>query len=256
MALSAFAWMLLMSGHEILGHGAACVGLGGTAISVDAMYFECSSLAPLWKDQLYRAGGSIFNVLLAAGAVLLLKRLAAPSGWLGYFLWISAILNLLQSGSYVAFGRFIHPGMDWAMIVANASSSSTWAIAVTIVGVGLLVAGILVGRAWLPLFLSPEAPLGRQSSRLLITPYLTAGAVSIAASAFVPSPDRLMMIMGGIGNSLFFLAPILLLLIRSPRLDKMPAEGPNFGPRPGIVLAGVVVTLLYIFVLARGVTIG
>jgi len=254
-ALSTFVWVLLMAGHEALGHGVACVSLGGEAISLDAMYFSCSDLSPLWKDQLYRAAGSLFNVLLAGLSVLALGRIANPRSWLGYFLWTSAMLNLLQSGSYVAFGRFIHPGMDWALIVSSAPSSRTWGVIVSIVGLALLVCGLVVGRLYAPLFMTPDASAWRQKLRLLMTPYLTATVVSVAASMFVPSDDRFMMLMGGIGNSLFFLAPILLLL--APVMQKeLLSDGPSLPARPGIIMAALVVTLLYIFGVAPGISIG
>ena len=256
MALSAFAWMLLMAGHEALGHGVACVSLGGEAISLDAMYFSCSDLSPLWKDQLYRAAGSLFNVLIAVLSVLALRRIANPRSWVGYFLWISAVLNLLQSGSYIAFGRFIHPGMDWAMIVSSAPSSEAWGVIVTVVGVLLLVCGLLVGRVYAPLFLSPNAPVWKQKSRLLMTPYLTATVVSVAASLFVPSDDRLMMVMGGIGNSLFFLAPMLLLLAWPTKARRLPPDEPSLPARRGTIVVALVATLLYVFVIAPGITIG
>jgi len=246
--------MLLMSGHEVLGHGTACVTLGGEAQAVDAMYFDCSEITPEWKDQLYRGAGSLFNVLLALACVLGLRRLAQPRSWLGYFLWISAILNLLQSGSYVGFGRFIHPGMDWAMIVAASEPASVWAPLVTLAGIALIVWGLQVGRAGEALFLAPGASVRRQRTRLLMPPYLTAAAISIAASALVPSDDRMMMIMGGIGNSLFFLAPMLLLLA-FPARRGAPEQGPDLPPRRWIVGAALVATVLYL-VLAGGIDLG
>ena len=146
MALAALSWMLLMVGHEVVGHGTACVGLGGEALAVDAMYFTCSELSSPGKDLLYRAAGSGFNVLVGVLSILILRRLKNPRSWLGYFLWISVLFNFLQSGAYVAFGRLIHPGMDWAKIVAAAPADSPRAVAVTIAGVALILAALLAGR--------------------------------------------------------------------------------------------------------------
>jgi hypothetical protein len=248
--------MLLMAGHELLGHGGACVSLGGQALAVDAMYFTCSEIEPAGKDLVYRAAGSIFNVLLAAVCLITLRRLAEPRGWLGYFLWVSAILNLLQSGSYVAFGQFIHPGMDWAMIVAAAPAALPAAGLAFGAGVGLIVSGLLAGKRFEPLFLTSGEPMGRQRRRLVLTPYLSASAVSIAASLFVPSDDRMMMLMGGIGNSLFFLWPMLLLLAWPVREDRLLAGGPNWRPRPALVAVAAVVTAIYVLVVSAGIELG
>ena len=255
-AVAAFAWMLLMTGHEVVGHGGACVGLGGEALAVDAMYFTCSELTPLWNDQLYRAAGSLFNVLLAIGCVIAFLRLPRPGSWTGYFLWISAVLNLLQSGSYVALGRFIHPGMDWAMIAANAPDAAVAGTLTLVCGLGLLAAGVLVGQRFLGLFIARGARVHRQKIRLVLTPYLTATFVSVAASLGVPSEDRFMMLMGGIGNSLFFLAPILLLLVLPVRGQGLVESEPDFAPRRGLVVAATATTLVYLFVIASGVELG
>ena len=77
----AFAWILLMAGHEILGHGTAFVALGGDAISVDAMYFACTELSAPWKDQLYRAAGSVFNLLGVPLEKGWLNAAAIPCGY-------------------------------------------------------------------------------------------------------------------------------------------------------------------------------
>ncbi len=86
-------------------------------------------------------------------------------------------------------------------------------------------------------------------ARLILAPFLASTLVSVAASAMVPSDDRMMMIMGGIGNSLFFLSPMLLLIGLAPKTTQ---GTPSFGPRPRIVLAGLLATLVYVFVMAPG----
>ncbi len=252
MAAGSLAWMLLMFGHELFGHGLACVSIGGQALYFDAMYFQCSDLPLLWQDQLYRAAGSAFNVVLAVLSIVCLRRLARPGGWLGYFLWISAIMNSLQAGSYIALGRFIHPGMDWPTI-AVAAPPGPWNALMT-VGGGLLAAfAFWSGWRYQPSFVSGRDAPKWHRVRLVLTPYLTATAVSVGAAWFVPSDDRFMMLMGGIGNSLFFLAPMLLIAA----LPRRTAEaGPRLAPRWAFVAVAAAVSLLYLLVVAPGWTLG
>ena len=126
MAMGVLAWILLMIGHEVVGHGSGCVAAGGEGLYFDAMYFECSEITDSVANRFYIAAGSAFNVLLGGAAVLLLWRSAPPARWFAYFLWITAAFNFLQGGSYIAFGRFIHPGMDWARIWNDTASKGRW----------------------------------------------------------------------------------------------------------------------------------
>ncbi len=86
--------------------------------------------------------------------------------------------------------------------------------------------------------------------------YLTATAVSVAAAAFVPSDDRLMMLLGGVGNSLFFLAPMMLLLAWPTKAANLLAGNPSFAPQTRLIVLALVTTLLYVFVVAPGIKIG
>ena len=168
---------------------------------------------------------------------------------------ITTIINSLQAGSYIAFGRFIHPGMDWPRITAEAPPGP-WNILVTAVGVVLVTVAFWAGWRYMPLFLPRRGSSKWQRMRLLLTPYLTATVVSVAAALLVPSDDRLMMVMGGIGNSLFFLAPMLL-IAALPTRPAQPADGDLLlSSRWLIVASTAVATLLYTFVLAPGLTLG
>lgn len=249
-AVGALCWIVLMVGHEVVGHGGACVSLGGDALYVDAMYFKCSELTPLWKDQLYRAAGSLLNLLIAVVCWLSLRKLRRPTGWLGYFLWVSVLINLLQAGSYVAFGRFIHPGMDWPMII-QAGAPGPWAELTLAAGFLLLVLALWFGIAWIPKFIFDSGSLWVQKLRLILPPYLAAAAVSITASALVPGDDRMMMLMGGIGNSVGFLFPILFILL-VPVKPKGTAS-PCFGASGGILTLALLTVMVYLLVIAPGI---
>lgn len=228
--------------------------MGGEALYVDAMYFQCSELPQLWQDQLYRAAGSLFNILLVLAAIASLHWRAYLRSWLGYFLWITAIINGVQAGSYIGFGRFIHSGMDWPMIAA-AAPDGPWNTLFMIAGVVLIVVALWSGWRYMPLFLAQREPTKWQRLRLLLTPLLTATVVSVAASLLVPSDDRVMMLMGGIGNSLFFLAPMLL-IAALPFRPAQAKDGDLLLPARWKIVGFTAVTgILYIFVLAPGLTL-
>ena len=208
--ISGGAWSLLQSGHEVIGHGLLVLIVGGIPLSVDAMYFShdltsVTATGIRWVQ----AGGSIFNVLLALGAFLILKSTPFKSYWINYFLWVTAVINLLQSGSYIAFGRLIHSGMDWAGILNGLDNKALWESIETIVGVALIGFGIIVARKFSTGF--DNSGTLKASRFLFWIPLFTSATLSVIASIIMPSSDRLMMIMGGIGNGFIFLLPLFVL---------------------------------------------
>src|SRR5205085_5602150 len=85
--------------HEGLGHGGACVLVGGKPTLLTSMNFVCDeSGVPRWALRIVAAGGTIANLLAGALALATLRR--RPSTvHRHYFLWLFAAVNL-----YVGIG--------------------------------------------------------------------------------------------------------------------------------------------------------
>jgi len=80
-ALAVVAYCIGNVVHEGLGHGGACVLVGGTPQELNAIFFECSieGLRPAARRWL-AAGGSIANLGVAVPAWLALQRLPRDGG--------------------------------------------------------------------------------------------------------------------------------------------------------------------------------
>src|SRR4051794_13438444 len=93
--------------HEGLGHGGACLLVGGKPTLLTSMNFvgDQSGL-PRWMLKIVSAGGTIAN-LLAGGLALLSLRRPPSAAHLHYFLWLFAALNL-----YIGTGYFLFSGMS------------------------------------------------------------------------------------------------------------------------------------------------
>ena len=197
--LSIGVWSLSIGGHELIGHGGVCaIDPGCDWQYADAMYFDGSRREGVMAD-LIRAGGSIFNILLALLATVILGRKTNLDHSTRLVLWLILTINLFQSGSYIAFGWLIHPGMDWA-ILSQRLPSPWGSIAVTFMGGAVILASFILSRRFYP-----GANRLSQKCKNLVIPVIACACVAVSASLILPTDDRLLMIQGGIGGSIGFL---------------------------------------------------
>ncbi len=245
------AWSVLQVGHEMLGHGLTVLIVGGKPLSVNAMYFhhDLSSVSDL-ADRWIRAGGSIFNVLWALVCLLLLVKKWCRNYEVNYFLWVSCVINFLQSGSYIAFGRFINEGMDWAMVIDGLEHQKEWGYVELGVGILLLLSGTYVALRFGNSF--TDGKIIGSNRKLYWLPLFSATILSVTSSLILPTNDRFMMLMGGIGNGFTFLLPLFVLGFFKMRPKK---EFQTFVYRPNhiMVLFAVMVSVFYLFIMSPGI---
>ncbi|NAY92294.1 hypothetical protein GTQ34_10220 [Muricauda sp. JGD-17] len=249
--LSAGAWSILQVGHEIIGHGFMVIMVGGEVLSVDGMYLnhnleDVSDLGLRWV----KAGGSLFNIVWAIGAFLLLRSRTFKNYTTNYFLWVSVALNLMQSGSYIGFGRYISKGMDWSMILEGIQNRMLWEFMETFGGLLLLTFGVWVAVRYGKWFMGWGTI---SSSKILYwVPLFTSTVLSVVSSVLIPTTDRFMMLMGGIGNGFTFLFPLFVLGFFSTKKEM---KSPSFVDTKNLVLQlflmGMVV--FYLLVMSPGI---
>lgn len=127
-AIGILAYMLGNVLHEAVGHGGACLLVGGKPVALSSVYFECSSDA-----RLVMAGGTLMNLI--AGAVFFaLGRLTGRShSRLKYFFWISMTVNLYTGTGYFLFSGIGGIG-DWGQFIQGLGNQWLWRIGLTILG--------------------------------------------------------------------------------------------------------------------------
>ena len=104
--------------HEGLGHGGACLLVGGKPTLLTSMNFVWDESGfPRWALRVVAAGGTVANLLAGALAVATLRR-PPSTAHRHYFLWLFAAVNL-----YVGTGYFLYSGAsnigDWANVIAG-----------------------------------------------------------------------------------------------------------------------------------------
>jgi len=115
--------------HEGLGHGGACVLVGGRPQELNAIFFECSvDGLPPSAGRWLAAGGSIANLIVAALAWVTLRALPRDWGRVRHFAWLLLAVDVLQPFGYLLFSGLGGLG-DWAVVVEGMRPALAWRLA-------------------------------------------------------------------------------------------------------------------------------
>src|SRR5271165_3092858 len=170
-----FATML----HEAVGHGGACLLVGGKPLVISTVHMECSV-----ESRLVMAAGTLMNV--AAGALCFALGRITAHPRLRYFLWLSMTLNLFIAAGYFAFSGIGGFG-DWALFIQGLGPQWVWRIGMAIFGAA---AYMLVARFSLlelrPLIGSDRKQRYVRAVGLTKLPYFAGGILACVAGALNP----------------------------------------------------------------------
>ena len=245
--------------HEGLGHGGACLLVGGRPEELNAIFFECSvDGLPSGARRWLAAGGSIANLLAALPAWVALQRLPRAWGRGRAFAWLLLVVNLLMPFGYLLFSGLGNIG-DWAVVVRGLEPALAWRGALSIAGA--LLYFWLAPRVLMPPlepFLGREAEQRRARARVLsVLPYLVGGFTFVAAGLLNPHGLPLVLISAVAasfgGTSLLVWYPGLW----ARRPAAAPEEAPLGVLRSGGWLVSAALTLIvFVGVLGPGVRFG
>ncbi len=127
-AVGVLAATLAVICHETLGHGLACVGIGGHVKLLTYIWFRCSKYAPITD-----AGGPIGNLVGGSLAILLLAFIR-PRPAATLFLFVFAALNLFWFTAQLTFESLTHAHDDWYWLLQSAPA--IWRPVGALVGIG------------------------------------------------------------------------------------------------------------------------
>jgi hypothetical protein len=236
--------------HEGLGHGGACLLVGGKPIMVSTVSMNCSS-----DSRLVMAGGTLVNIIFGAVCFALGRMTGRASPRLKYFLWLSMAVNLFTAAGYFAFSGIGNFG-DWAMFIRGLGPQWAWRIGMTIFGAA---AYMLVGRFSLlelrPLIGSDKEQRLVRAVRLTKMPYFAGGILACIAGAL--NPDGFLLVVLSAAASTFGGTSGLLWTIDWLKGDRIPL-GSESEPMPirrswPWIVTAFVLALVFVVVLGPGV---
>jgi hypothetical protein len=239
--------------HEGVGHGGACMLVGGAPVAMSSVHFECDDtrVGEAGK-RIVAAGGTIAN--LAAGFLLLgALRVRQASGQWHYALWLGMTVNLLQGAGYFLFSGVANIG-DWAEIIRGLSPWWAWRAGLAVAGAALYVAFVLLAlREMGPLIGGGEDRVTR-ARKLTVTAYLAGGILSCVAGMLNPVGMVLVAISAaaasfGGTSGLAWMAEWL----QGPRIAPWPEPPLALDRRWRLIVTGALLAVLYVAVLGPGV---
>src|SRR5262249_27183431 len=114
--------------HEAVGHGGACILVGGAPRLLTSLSFGCDTNgAGAMANKVVPAGGTIVNLLIGGVTALLYRRGGERSMTARYSLWLFATINLMQGFGYLFFSGVGRVG-DWAAVMAGVQPVWAWRV--------------------------------------------------------------------------------------------------------------------------------
>ena len=177
-SLGLLAYVLADIVHHALGHGVACLAVGGRIVSLSAIFVDCTRRGPMIDG-----AGPLANLVAGLACLLVLAVARRPA--LRLFLALAAAQNLLWFGGNVLFS-VITMRDDWAFVIAGLAPAWAWRIASGALGIAAYVAGVRL-LAWaLQPFLEPPPVAAGRVGRIALLAYAGAGLAACATALLDP----------------------------------------------------------------------
>src|SRR5438552_549746 len=187
-AVSALAFIASNVLHEGLGHGGACLLVGGKPLSLTAVYFDHDSagLSDL-RSRFIAAGGPIVNLVTGIIGLIALRGMKGVPGPGRYLVWLVTTLGLFMATGYLLFSGVGGIG-DLAIVTKGLQPAWLWRVVLALAGAALYFVSAMVAVAEFGRIagVPSEARVAR-ASRIALVSYLT-GAVVICAAWVESAP--------------------------------------------------------------------
>lgn len=200
------------------------------------------------------ASGSIANV--AAGAIsLAIFHRASGFSATRYFLWLFALINMLNGVGYLLFSGLSNFG-DWSAVIAGFTPHWAWRAALVVVGAALYVWAVRIGAAAMRELVNKGLVDRRDLSRLVLPAYIAGGILMTAASVFNPISPKLILLSGVAAS---FGSSCGLINIAGMVSQKQGAEpitpSQTLPPSRAWIIAAVVVAAVFVGILGPGIAV-
>jgi len=267
-ALAALAFIVADVAHEVIGHGAAFLALGGRSfIMTTTRWIDLGAHADAagrmyvgvehgeLYGRIFSLAGPLGGLLFAALAGLALHGLPHAGVRLRLFLWLTLAFNLFWEIGYLIESGGLGIG-DWAEAVRGLLPALAWRIVMAAAGVVLYDLAMRSLARGIGRFLPAKDPEERaRVRRLLWISYGAAGVIACAAALFDPRGADQVYISAAPASFVANLGLLALpgLLRRYPPASEVAGE--PVARSLGWILAALVAAALFVGFLGPGVGI-
>ena len=244
-AISAVACVLQDVLHEGLGHGVTAWLSGAQRMTISTVALS-SDIETRWIS----ANGTVVNLIFAVVFWLLLLRPQRYAPATRYFLVIAMAGNLFTGTGYFLFSGVFNFG-DWAAVIRGWEPHWMWQLGLVVLGAVTYYASMLVVGMALTAFQSNDD--AKRLRRLCWTPYFAEGILSGLGGLLNPL-GFFYVIASALPATFGANAGLLSLpfMMRGWKSKEEPVA--PIGRSVAWIVTGVVASLLFIFVLGRGLS--
>ena len=247
-AISLVAGMLANVLHEGLGHAATAL-LTGTPSGVLSTVAWSSPV----DSRLVAAGGTLAN--LAAGAVFWMAQRSAKaaSTRLRFFLLMSLAFNLFTGTGYFFFSGVTNFG-DWAVVIAPLHPHWLWRALLVLTGFAAYFGAVVLVGIGLVRYVGVPRNEPRRFRKITFIPYFSAVLLAVAGGLLNPVGFQLVW-QSALPASAGADSGLLWMRYYIPK-GTVPERGSeSIGRSYAWIPAAAILSLLFIFVLSRGITL-
>ena len=178
LATACAAYFIADVAHEGLGHGGACLALGGKVVSLSTTYEDCSV-----RSWLIDGAGPSAGIVVALLAWAWLRLAPPRSMATRAFLCLTFAFAGFWNVGYLVKSGLTDQG-DWAFVIAGLEPALAWHVGLTILGIALYATVMRMLAAALGRTLASDEAPGRRPLAFALVCYLAAAALSAIAASF------------------------------------------------------------------------
>ncbi len=234
--------------HEGLGHAAVALLAGAKSGVLSTVAWSSEG-----DSRLVAAGGTLANLAAALVFWIVLGRVTRGSVRLRFFLLISLALNLFSGTGYFFFSGVTNFG-DWAAVIDGLPAHWLWRALLVVVGIASYYGAVLVVGKGLVRYVGVPRNDLRRLRKLTWIPYFSAVAVLSVAGLLNPIGIQLMW-QSALPAAAGAHSGLLWLMYYIPRGTVAERGSEGIGRSYTWIVVAVGLSLVFIFVLGRGITV-
>jgi hypothetical protein len=180
LAAACAAYLVADVAHEGLGHGGACLALGGKIVTLSTTYEDCSI-----RSRLIDGAGPVVGIVVALLAWAWLRFAPPRSAASRAFLILVFAFATFWNTGYLVKSGLTDQG-DWAFVIAGLEPALAWHAGLTILGIVLYTVAMRVLGALIAGKLTDAKSPGLRPFSFALMAYLAVATLSAAAAFFDP----------------------------------------------------------------------
>jgi hypothetical protein len=234
--------------HEVLGHGMATLFVDDvTPVSLTTVALSSSGAVSRWVA----LAGPLTNLVLGIFSLAWFRRLST-FGTGSFFLWLFAVVNLLNGTGYAIYSGGLDFG-DLAVVIAGWEPHLAWRVGMLVLGVAGYYLSLRVSSISLARRLDDCGVARRVVPRLVWSAYLAGGLLLVAGAAM--NPFSSLILLSGVSGGFVCMAGILFV----PQVaDPTPVVATGDVPWRVSwlwIVSAVVVAAVFVFIIGPGISL-